>query len=104
MSGKQANNHPGLHRIKGQQSDPNGNTRVRDQLSSLSLSASKSLPQYQMLFMQPALNFLLYTLPRDSQGQLRSYKMVTGTPLASSSAISFPRILECPGTQKSPTK
>ena len=80
MSGKQANNHPGLRSIKGQQLGPNGNTRARDQLSSLSLSASKSLPQYQMLFIQPALNFLLYTLPWDSQGRLRSDKLVNGTP------------------------
>jgi hypothetical protein len=39
MSGKKANNYPGLRPIKGQQPGPNGNTRVRDQLSSLSLNA-----------------------------------------------------------------
>jgi hypothetical protein len=43
MSGKKANNHPGLRPIKGQQSGLSGNTRARDQLSSLSLSASKTL-------------------------------------------------------------
>jgi hypothetical protein len=40
MSGKQASNHPGLRPIKGQQSGPSGSTGARDQLSSLSLSAS----------------------------------------------------------------
>ena len=76
----------------------------RYQLSSLSLIASYSLPHYQMLFVQPALNFLPYTLPRHSQGRLWSHKMVIRTPLASSSAISFPHIPVCPGTQKSPTE
>jgi hypothetical protein len=38
------------------------------ELSSLSLSASKTLPQCHVLFIQPTLNFLLYTLPRECQG------------------------------------
>jgi hypothetical protein len=36
MSGKKTNNHPGLRPIKGQQSGPGDNMRVRDQPSSLS--------------------------------------------------------------------
>ena len=32
-----------------------------------------------VLFIQPMLNFLFYTLPRNPQGQLRSNKMVNGT-------------------------
>jgi hypothetical protein len=80
MSGKKANNHPGLRPIKGQQPSLSGTARAQDQLSSLSLSASKSLPQYQVLFIQPTLNLLLYTVPRDSQGRLRSNKIVNGTP------------------------
>jgi hypothetical protein len=42
MSGKQANNHPGLRLVKGQQPGLRGNTRARDQLSTLSLNASKT--------------------------------------------------------------
>jgi hypothetical protein len=80
MSGNKANNHPGLRPIKGKQSGLNINTRARDQPSSLSLSASKSLPQCHVLFIHPALNFLLYTLPRDSQGRFWSHKMVFRTP------------------------
>jgi hypothetical protein len=36
MSGKKANNYPGLHPIKGQQPGLSSNTRVQDQLSSQS--------------------------------------------------------------------
>jgi hypothetical protein len=79
MSGKKANNHPGLCPIKGQQPGLSGNMMAQDQLSSLSPSASKSLPQCHVLFIQPALNFLLYILPRDSQGLLWSNKMVNET-------------------------
>jgi hypothetical protein len=42
------------------------------------LSASKTLPQCHVLFIHPARNFLLYTLPRASQGRLRSNKIVNG--------------------------
>jgi hypothetical protein len=79
MSGKKANNHPGLRPVKGQQPGLSSNTRARNQLSSLSLSASKTLPQCHVLFVQSALNFLLYILPQDPQGRLRSNKIVNGT-------------------------
>jgi hypothetical protein len=48
MPSSMACNHPGLHSIKGQQSNRSSEVRVQDQLLSLPLSASKTLPQSHM--------------------------------------------------------
>jgi hypothetical protein len=63
MPSKKANNHPALRPIKGHQRGLGGNTRARDELLSLSQSASQNPPLYQVLSIQPALNFSSYTQP-----------------------------------------
>jgi len=102
MSGKKANNSPGLCPVKGQKSGLFNRTRARNQFSILSLSITKIAPHYQMAVIHTALYLSFYILPRDPQGRLWSYKLLNRTVSAGLSAISFPRNPACAITQYSP--
>jgi len=79
MSGKKANNNPRLCHIKKHKSHLCSDNGDRNQFSSLSLSTTKTAPHYQMLVIHTAFYLSFYTLPTDSQGWLRSYKILNRT-------------------------
>jgi hypothetical protein len=43
------------------------------------LSTTRTTPHCQMLIIHPAFNLMSHILPRDPQGQLRSYKLLSRT-------------------------
>jgi hypothetical protein len=75
MSGKKANNSPGLCPIKGQKSGLSA--RTGPEINSLSIP--KTSPPCQMLVIHPPFYLSSYILPRHPEGRLRSYKLVKRT-------------------------
>ena len=78
-SSKKANNDPVLCPIKGQKPSVGIWTGSRNYFSSLSLSITKTLPPCAVLANQPTPYLSSYILPSDSQGWLRSNKLLNRT-------------------------
>jgi len=78
MSGKKANNNPGLYPVKGQKSGLCSRTGDRNQFLSLTLSTNKTVPHYQMLVIHPVFYLCFYVLLRPPRW-LRSYKLLNRT-------------------------
>jgi len=65
MSGKKANDNPRLCPVKGQKASLWSCTVARNQFSSLSLSNTKTTPHYQMLVIHPACYLSFCVLPTE---------------------------------------
>jgi len=99
LSGKKANNNPRLCHVKKHESHLCSGNGARNQFSSLSVSTTKTVPQYQMLVIHTAFYLSFYILPRDSQGWLRSYKILNRTvacELVGGSISSYPSMFRDP--------
>ena len=72
MTREQASYSPGLSSVESQKFCPGTQTRSRDELLSLSLGISKTLPLSSVLANQPVTELLLQNSPRDSQDRLGS--------------------------------
>jgi hypothetical protein len=95
VSSKQATNNPGLYCVKGQYSSLSRQTRVQNQFLSLSLNTDKTLPHCHMLFFHPAFYLSSCFLPRNTQAQLRSSRLVNGSlsyELIGSFISTYPRM------------
>jgi hypothetical protein len=79
MSGKKANDNPGLCPVKGQKDGVCSWNGVQNQYSILSLSINKSTPHYQMLVIHSAFYLSFCVLPRYPQGRIRLNKLLNRT-------------------------
>ena len=75
--------------LKGSLPSLSSRTRARDQSSSLSLSAGKTLQQCHLLVTEPALELFLYALKREPQGWFRSNELVNSSLLCKLSVCNW---------------
>jgi len=80
MTCKQASYSPGLSSVESQKSCPGTQTRSWDELPSMSLGISKTLPLICVLANQPVTELLLKISPRDPQDRLGSKKQSRAAP------------------------
>ena len=93
MSGKKANDNPGLCPVKGQKTGLCSWTGVRNQFSSMFPSTTDTAPHYQMLVIPLALYISFNVLPRDPEWRLRTNKLLNRTvscKLVGDIVVSYP--------------